>query len=80
VLKHAPYSPDLAPCDFFLFSKLKSLLKGTHFQSTEDSHMKMTKSLKVLSQNYFRGCFKAWKAQLKQCIDPDGNYFEEDNI
>jgi hypothetical protein len=28
VLEHPPYSPDLAPCDFFLFPKIKSALKG----------------------------------------------------
>jgi hypothetical protein len=28
VVPHPPYSPDLAPCDFFLFSRLKSILKG----------------------------------------------------
>ena len=27
-----PYSPDLAPCDFWLFPKLKSPLKGRHFR------------------------------------------------
>ena len=27
----APYSPDLSPCDFFLFSRLKNHLKGRHF-------------------------------------------------
>jgi len=26
-----PYSPDLAPCDFWLFPKLKSPLKGRWF-------------------------------------------------
>jgi transposase len=26
-----PYSPDLAPCNFWLFAKLKSLLKGRRF-------------------------------------------------
>ena len=26
-LSHPPYSPDLAPCDFFLFPKLKTHLK-----------------------------------------------------
>ncbi|KAL4126402.1 hypothetical protein QTP88_010624 [Uroleucon formosanum] len=35
VLQHPPYSPDLAPCDFWLFPKLKSALKGTHFESVE---------------------------------------------
>ena len=28
VLPHPPYSPDLAPCDFFLFPKWKSFLAG----------------------------------------------------
>ena len=28
VLPQPPYSPDLAPCDLFLFPKLKSLLAG----------------------------------------------------
>jgi transposase len=30
-----PYSPVLAPCDFYLFPKVKSALKGTHFQSVD---------------------------------------------
>jgi len=32
VLNHPPYSPDLAPCDFSLFQKLKMKLKGIYFQ------------------------------------------------
>ena len=32
VLKHSPYSPGLAPCDFFLFIKTKNIIKGTHFE------------------------------------------------
>jgi len=32
VVPQAPYSPDLSPADFFLFSKLKSSMKGRRFQ------------------------------------------------
>ena len=35
VMPQPPYSPDLAPCDFFLFQKAKSAMKGHHFESTE---------------------------------------------
>ena len=35
VLDHPPYSPDLAPCDFFLFLKVKGVLKGTRFGEVE---------------------------------------------
>jgi len=31
-----PYSPDLTPCDFFLFPKMKLLLKGRRFGTTEE--------------------------------------------
>ena len=36
VLPHPPYSPDLAPCDFYLFPNLKSKLKGHHFGTMEN--------------------------------------------
>ena len=35
ILKQPPYSPDLAPCDLFLFPKLKEVIKGTRFQDSE---------------------------------------------
>jgi hypothetical protein len=31
LLKHPPYSPDLAPSDFYLFPKLKLFLTGQRF-------------------------------------------------
>ena len=36
VMPHSPYSPDLTSCDFFLFQKVKSAVKGHRFESTED--------------------------------------------
>jgi hypothetical protein len=35
-MDHLPYSPDLAPADFWLFPKLKSVLKGKRFSDVED--------------------------------------------
>jgi len=35
LLPHPPYSPDLAPCDFFLFPNLKKSLAGQKFASNE---------------------------------------------
>jgi transposase len=32
-LPHPPYSPDLAPCDFFLFTRLKKHLAGRKYQT-----------------------------------------------
>jgi len=36
VVPHSPYSPDLAPADFFLFPKIKTTLKGRPFQTFEE--------------------------------------------
>jgi histone-lysine N-methyltransferase SETMAR len=35
-VEHPPYSPDLAPNDFWLFPEIKSALKGPNFQGIED--------------------------------------------
>ena len=31
VLNHPPYSPNLRPCDFFLFPRLKKMLSGIKY-------------------------------------------------
>jgi hypothetical protein len=36
VIPHPPHSPDLAPCDFFLFPKMNFKLKGHRFDTTEE--------------------------------------------
>jgi hypothetical protein len=36
VFPHPSYSPDLAPCDFFLFPKMKLKLKGCWFDNIEE--------------------------------------------
>ena len=41
----APYSPDLAPCNFWLFPKLKSPLKGKSFQTIDEIQENMTGQL-----------------------------------
>jgi hypothetical protein len=48
-----PYSPDLAPCDFFLFPRIKMKLKGRRF---DDDTIKMntTRELNMLSREDFK--------------------------
>jgi hypothetical protein len=36
VIPQPPYSPDLAPCDIFLFPKMKLKLKGRRFDTIEE--------------------------------------------
>ena len=36
LLPHPPYSPDLAPSDYYLFADLKKILQGKRFYSNEE--------------------------------------------
>jgi transposase len=49
-LPHPPYSPDLVPCDFYLFPKLKSKLKGHHFGTVENIRKILTDDLKIFTE------------------------------
>ena len=59
MLKHPPYSLDLAPCDFWPFPKMRNIIKGTHFESVEDIRTRVTTVLKSLKTEAFEGCFRA---------------------
>jgi histone-lysine N-methyltransferase SETMAR len=52
-LPQPPYSPDLSPSNFFLFSKLKITLKGRRFQTVEDFITDAMIDLKAIPQTSF---------------------------
>jgi histone-lysine N-methyltransferase SETMAR len=64
VLEHPPYSPDLAPCDFYLFPNIKSVLKETHFVSVENVKAKTAKILNSLTEHDLQNCSEHWQHQF----------------
>jgi hypothetical protein len=50
VLEHPAYSRDLALSDFFLFQKIKKILKGGHFDDIDDIRSNTTAALKFIQQ------------------------------
>jgi hypothetical protein len=72
VLEHPPYLPDLAPCDFFIFPKAKSVLKGTHFASVTEVKKKMTELLRQLTDDELQHGFDQWKIRMQRCVDTEG--------
>ena len=73
---HPPYSPDLAPCDFFIFPKIKFFLKGRRFDSISEIKQNATSELFSLQKKQFFECFQKWKQRWKKCVDSSGEYFE----
>jgi hypothetical protein len=48
VLSHPPYSPDLAPADFFLFTELEIAMKGKRFEAVSSIQQTVTRELKAI--------------------------------
>jgi len=61
VCPHPPYSLDLAPCDFWLFPKVKMTKKGKRFESIQDIKAATTAQLKTLTKEDFQNCFRKWQ-------------------
>ena len=75
---HPPYSPDLAPCDFWLFPKLKENLRGCCSETVEEMKEAVTKVIDTLMQEEFHGAFQKLLEQYNKCIAAGGDYFEGD--
>ncbi|KAJ4427937.1 hypothetical protein ANN_23947 [Periplaneta americana] len=66
--RQPPYSPDLAPCDFWLFPKLKTPLKGSRFESREEIMRNAMTELNTIPKEDFQRCFRQWKDRLGMIV------------
>ena len=72
---HSPYSPDLAPCDFCLFPKLRDC----RYETIEEMKEAVTKVIDTLTQEDFLGAaFQKLLERYNKCIAAGGDYFEGD--
>jgi hypothetical protein len=69
---------DLAPCDFFLFPKMKLKLKGRRFDTIEEIQAKSQRVLDTLTENDFQETIQNWRRRWDRCPHAGGNYFEGD--
>ena len=69
-----PYSPDLASCGFWLFSKLISC----RYETTEEMNETVAKVIDTLTQEDFHGALQKFLKRYNKCITAGGYYFEVD--
>ena len=69
-----PYSPDLAPCDFWLFPKFR----GCRYETIEEIKESVTKVIDTLTQENFHWAFQKLLELYNKCIAAGGDYFEGD--
>ncbi|CAF1395072.1 unnamed protein product [Adineta steineri] len=74
VMAHPPYSPDLAPSDFWLFNYLKRSL-DTCQDATSLAKM-LSRELLSIPIHEYQKTFQKWIERMKLCIEHHGDYFE----
>ena len=67
-----PYSPDLAPCDFWLFPKLR----GCRYETIEEMKEAVMKVIDMLTQEDFHGASQKLLEWYNKYIAAGGDYFE----
>ena len=77
LLQHPPYSPDLAPSDFWLFPHLKKFLRGKHFSSNEEVIAVVEEYFAGLAESHFHDGINKLEDRWTKCIDLMGDYTEQ---
>jgi hypothetical protein len=58
VIPHPPHSPNLAPCDFFIFSKTELKMRGHRVDTTEEIQAESQSVLDTLTEKDFQEAFQ----------------------
>ena len=74
IIDHPPYSPDLAPSDFWLFSYIKERLVSA--SGEKSLHKQITEILNSIDIKEYLKTFDKWLERMDLCIKNKGDYFE----
>lgn len=77
LLDHPPYSPDLAPSDFFLFPDLKTALGGQRFSSNEEAMTFVNNYFAQKNAKYYLDGLQRWEHRWEKCVELQGDYVEK---
>ena len=73
LMGHPVYSPDLGPCNFRLFAKMKEQLRGKNFQDINELHTTVQEQMEGLQKEDFYQCYE----RMNKFISTQGHYFEQ---
>jgi hypothetical protein len=63
-----------------LFPKLKSRVRGCHFQTLDNIQKAVTNAIKTVTEADFWSCYEVWKFFWAKCVVSEGCYFEGDSV
>ena len=73
---HSPYSPNLAPCDFYSFGKLHLVMKGKRYVVIEDIQRSTNAILNIIFTCKIKMSFDSLLDCAKRCIESKRDYFK----
>ena len=76
VLPHPPYSPDLAPSDYHLFSSMEHAFNEQHFKTSEEVENWVSEWFASKDEQFFWQGIHKLPERWSKCVDRDGKYFE----
>ena len=76
-MSHPPYSPDLAPNDFFLFPYVENKMRGQRFSTSEKAVDAFRVHVLETPQSEWEKCFDNCFKGMQRCIDLNGEYIEK---
>ncbi len=77
LIPHAPYSPNLAPADFWLFPAIKRLLAGISLNTQQELETGEEGCFQELYKNAPADVFERWLKRFTKCVDMGGDYVEK---
>jgi [histone H3]-lysine36 N-dimethyltransferase SETMAR len=77
VLPHPPYSPDLAPSDYYLFGPLKEHLSGQKFKNNEEVIAAAQDWLHHQPKSFYETGIKKLPGRWEKCVALQGDYIEK---
>ena len=73
MMPHPPYSPDLAPTDFYLIGYIKTILKGTHFETLNELMAAIIAILEKMPHKLLEEVMDEWMHRLNAVIQNNGS-------
>jgi hypothetical protein len=71
---HLPYSPDLAPSDFFRFGDVKGKLMEYRAETPSELLVRIRVILAEIPRETLNAVFLEWMERLQRCVQVDGEY------
>jgi histone-lysine N-methyltransferase SETMAR len=77
VLPHPPYSPDISPCDYYLFLSMSNFLANKRFKTEDEVKNEVDRFFKSKNQDFYSRGIQLLVERWQKVVDCNGDYFIE---